>query len=39
MYQRAINLDSRYRQSSFLSQLKLAGFSADQIELTGEIPQ
>jgi tetratricopeptide (TPR) repeat protein len=34
MYQRAINLDSRYRQSSFLSHLKLAGFSPDQIELT-----
>ena len=37
MYKRAINLDSRYRQSSFLSHLKLAGFSADQIQLTGEI--
>ena len=37
MYQRAINLDSRYRQSSFLSHLKLAGFSADQIELTNKI--
>jgi tetratricopeptide (TPR) repeat protein len=37
MYQRAINLDSRYRQSSFLSHLKLAGFSAAQIQLTGEI--
>jgi Tfp pilus assembly protein PilF len=37
MYQRAINLDSRYRQSSFLSHLKLAGFSADQIQLTTEI--
>ena len=39
MYKRAIKLDSRYRQSSFLSQLKLAGFSADQIQLTGEIQQ
>jgi tetratricopeptide (TPR) repeat protein len=37
MYKRAINLDSRYRQSSFLAHLKLAGFSADQIELTNKI--
>ena len=37
MYQRAINLDSRYRQLGFLSHLKLAGFSADQIELTNKI--
>ncbi|MEB3119837.1 MAG: hypothetical protein VKL41_01265 [Snowella sp.] len=37
MYQRAINLDSRYRQSSLLSHLKLVGFSPDQIELTNKI--
>jgi len=37
MYQRAINLDSRYRQSGFLSHLKLAGFSADQIQLMAKI--
>jgi Flp pilus assembly protein TadD len=37
MYKRAINLDSRYRQSSFLSHLKLAGFSQNQIQLTDEI--
>ena len=37
MYQRAINLDARYRQLGFLSHLKLAGFSADQIELTNKI--
>ena len=39
MYNRAINLDSRYRQSAFLSDLKLAGFSADQIQLTRKIQQ
>jgi tetratricopeptide (TPR) repeat protein len=37
IYKRAINLDSRYRQSTFLSHLKLAVFSADQIELTNKI--
>ncbi len=37
MYQQAINLDSRYRQSGFLSHLKLAGFSAEQIQLTRQI--
>lgn len=37
MYKRAINLDPRYRQSSFLSHLKLAGLSEDQIQLTTEI--
>jgi hypothetical protein len=37
MYQRAVNLDSRYRQSGFLSHLKLADFSEDQIQLVAEI--
>jgi tetratricopeptide (TPR) repeat protein len=37
MYKRAINLDPRYRQSGFLSHLKLAGFSKDQIQLMAEI--
>lgn len=37
MYQRAVNLDSRYRQSGFLSHLKLADFSADQIQLMAKI--
>lgn len=32
MYQRAVNLDSRYRQSGFLSHVKLAGLSAEQIQ-------
>jgi tetratricopeptide (TPR) repeat protein len=37
MYYRAISLDSRYRQPSFLAQLKLAGLSPEQIALARQI--
>ena len=36
-YNRAVQLDSRYRQSAFLSNLKQAGFSSEQIETTRKI--
>ena len=36
-YYRAVQLDSRYRQSAFLSHLKQAGFSLEQIETTRKI--
>ena len=36
-YQRAIQLDGRYRDRSFLSHLKKAGFSPDQIRTTEQV--
>jgi Flp pilus assembly protein TadD len=36
-YNRAVQLDSRYRQSNFLTNLKQAGFSPEQIENTKKI--
>lgn len=36
-YRKAINLDGRYRQVSFLSHLKEAGFSGKQIKQTQEV--
>ncbi len=37
LYRQAIALDGRYRQSGYLSHLKLAGFSEEQIQLTRQI--